>query len=179
MRRMPNRIVDDGSGQFRMSSRARTKAAAIAEPVETPSHGLLLIAPTTTPKRVPADRASAPSKRAGRFWCMANFPSGEGETVRRYRFEIARGGRPSAWFFISVPVSILEGALHTAGARTVIRFEGMSGTRVGGVRRRRACSAQHFGSPMRVRSSSMSMQRSGQNLAVSPPAIGPSVTFLP
>ena len=100
-----NRILDDGSGQLRMSSRARTKAAAIEEPVETPSHGLLLIAPTTTPERVPADRASAPSKRDGRFWCMANLPSGEGDTVRRYRFEITRGSRPPAWFFISVSVS--------------------------------------------------------------------------
>ena len=53
-----------------MCRRVRTKAAAIAEPVETPSHGLLLMAPTTTPERIPADRARVPSKCAGRLWCM-------------------------------------------------------------------------------------------------------------
>ena len=42
-----------GWGQLRKSWRARTKAAAIAEPVETPSHRLLLMAPTTTPERIP------------------------------------------------------------------------------------------------------------------------------
>lgn len=62
--------IDDGSGQLRMCRRVRTKAAAIAEPVETPSHGLLLLAPTTTPENIPADRARAPSKCAGRLWCM-------------------------------------------------------------------------------------------------------------
>ncbi len=53
-----------------MGMRVRTKAAAIAEPVETPSHGLLLMAPTITPENIPADRARARAKCAGRLWCM-------------------------------------------------------------------------------------------------------------